>query len=154
MAAGDITSIKVTYRHTLSGGRNAAGNGANDKVLVVGEITGQYISTGLPMVDLGGASAFGVTNIDLLKLEAVTSGSTYSDSRALSVCSYDYVNHLIFYVIDEGAATPADPNDDSWVFEQKLTASDGSAGDSYGTAVAISGTLAAASCMLRLPKQL
>ena len=112
MAAGDITSIKVLYRHTLSGGRSASGAGANDKILVVGEITGQYISTGLPMVDLGGPAAFGVRNIDLLKLEPVLSGSTSTDTRAISLCSYDYVNNLIFYVIDEGAADPADPNDD------------------------------------------
>ena len=124
MAAGDITSVKVLYRHTLSGGRNAAGAGANDKVLVVGEITGQYISTGLSMADLGGPSAFGVTNIDLLKLEPVTSGSTSTDARAISIASYDYVNNLIFYVIDEGAATPADPNDDVTVILRFLCIGD------------------------------
>ena len=111
MAAGDINSVKVLYRHTLSGGRNASGNGANNKVLVVGEITAEYLAAGIPMVDLGGPNGFGVTNIDVLKLEAVTSGSTYTDARAISVCSYDYVNNLIFYVIDEGAASPADPDD-------------------------------------------
>ena len=124
MAAGDITSIKVLYRHTLSGGVNTAGSGANNKVLVVGEITGEYISTGLPMVDLGGPNAFGVSSIDLLKLEPVTSGSTSTDARAISIASYDYVNNLIFYVIDEGAATPADPNDDVTVILRFLCIGD------------------------------
>ena len=107
-----ITAVKVLYRHTLSGGRNAAGNGANDKVLVVGEITAGYVSTGIAVDKVGGDNCFGVTNIDILKLEPVLSGSTSTGARAISLASYDYENFKIFYVIDEGAATPADPNDD------------------------------------------
>ncbi|MFQ5590786.1 MAG: hypothetical protein ACE5HE_06475, partial [Phycisphaerae bacterium] len=38
--------------------------------------------------------------------------------------------------------TPGDPTDDSWVVEQKLTASDAAAGDRYGSAVALDGALA------------
>jgi hypothetical protein len=108
---GDISAVKVLYRQTLSGGRNADGVGTNDKVLVVGEITALYVSTGIAVHNVGGANCFGVTNIDLLKLEAVTSGSTYTDARQISLASYDHENQKIFYVIDEGAADPADPAD-------------------------------------------
>ena len=111
MASGDITAVKVLYRQTLSGGRSASGAGANDKVLVVGEITASYVSTGIAVNKVGGDNCFGVRNIDLLKLEPVVSGSTYTDTRAISLASYDYENFKIFYVIDEGAADPADPDD-------------------------------------------
>lgn len=111
MADGDVTAIKVLYRQTLSGGVNATGGGANDKVLVVGELTATYLEAGIAVNKVGGPGAFGVTNIDVLKLEAVTSGSTYTDARQISIASYDHVNQKIFYVIDEGAATPADPAD-------------------------------------------
>ncbi|KKL68919.1 hypothetical protein LCGC14_2120220, partial [marine sediment metagenome] len=54
MARGDITAVKVLYRQTLSGGRSASGAGANDKVLVVGEITASYVSTGIAVNKVGG----------------------------------------------------------------------------------------------------
>lgn len=111
MATGDINHVKVTYRQTLSGGRNAGGNGANDKVLVVGEIKAEYEVAGINIADLGGDSAFGVTNIDLLKLEAVTSNAVYTDAAKISIASYDYTNKRIFYVVTEGQATPAKPTD-------------------------------------------
>ena len=112
MADGDISAVKVLYRHTLSGGLNAAGAGANDKVLVVGEITAAYLAAGIAVEKLGGpGAAFGVSNIDILKLEPVLSGSTSTDAQAISLASYDHVNQKIFYVIDEGAGTPADPAD-------------------------------------------
>ena len=111
MADGDITAIKVLYRQPLSGGKTVTGGGANDKVLVVGEITATYLAAGIAVNKVGGPNAFGVRNIDFLKLEAVTSGSTYTDARAISIADYDHVNQKIFYVIDEGAGSPADPND-------------------------------------------
>ena len=111
MANGDITAVKVLYRHTLSGGRSASGAGANDKVIVVGELTASYVSTGIAVNKVGGANCFGVLNIDLLKLEAVTSNGVYTATRAISIADYDTVNQKIFYVVDEGAATPALPSD-------------------------------------------
>lgn len=111
MATGDINHVKVLYRQTLSGGRNATGGGANNKVLVVGELKAEYEVAGINIADLGGDSAFGVTNIDILKLEAVTSNDVYSDAEKISLASYDHTNKRIFYVVTEGQATPAKPND-------------------------------------------
>ena len=111
MANGDITAVKVLYRHTLSGGRNAAGAGANDKVLVVGEITATYVAAGIAVDKLGGPACFGVTNIDLLKLEAVSSNAVFTGSEVISIAGYDHINQKIFYVVTEGAATPAVPTD-------------------------------------------
>ena len=109
MANGDITAVKVLYRHTLSGGKTTSGAGANDKVLVVGEITATYVAAGIAVNQLGGGNCFGVRNIDILKLEAVTSNAVSSDARLISIAGYDHVNQKIFYVVDEGAATPAVP---------------------------------------------
>lgn len=111
MADGDISAVKVLYRQSLSGGRSASGAGANNKVLVVGEITAAYVAAGIAVNKVGGVNCFGVTNIDVLKLEPVVSGSTYTDTRQISLASYDHVNQKIFYVIDEGDADPAKPND-------------------------------------------
>lgn len=111
MANGDISAVKVLYRQTLSGGFNAAGAGANDKVLVVGEITAAYLQAGIAVDKLGGPSCFGVTNIDILKLEAVTSNGVYTGAEAISLASYDHINKKIFYVVDEGAGTPVEPTD-------------------------------------------
>ena len=111
MANGDITAVKVLYRHTLSGGFNAAGAGANDKVLVVGEITATYVAAGIAVNKVGGVNCFGVTNIDILKLEAVSSNAVFTATEAISLASYDHINQKIFYVVDEGQATPAEPSD-------------------------------------------
>jgi cysteine-rich repeat protein len=81
-----------------------------------------------PMIVAGDAVSDGGFGADL----AINAGHMLIGSRA---------NGAYFYSLDDNN-TPADPNDDSWVFEQKLTASDGWDGDRYGTAVAISGTLA------------
>ena len=111
MANGDITAVKVLYRHTLSGGRSALGAGANDKVLVVGEITATYVAAGIAVNKVGGDNCFGVRNIDLLKLETVTSNAVYTGAEVIQLASYDYENFKIFYVVDEGAATPVKPTD-------------------------------------------
>ena len=111
MANGDITAVKVLYRQVLSGGVSAAGAGANDKVLVVGEITATYVAAGIAVNKLGGANCFGVRNIDVLKLEAVSSNGVNSGARVISIADYDHENQKIFYVVDEGAATPVVPTD-------------------------------------------
>ena len=111
MATGDINHVKVLYRQTLGGGFGATGNAANRKVLVVGELKAEYEAAGVNCADLGGDSAFGVTSIDILKLEAVTSNSVYADAEKISLCSYDHTTKRIFYVVDEGQATPAKPTD-------------------------------------------
>lgn len=117
MANGDITAIKVLYRHPWGGGFNAAGNRVNNKVLVVGEVTCTYVSTGIAVTKVGGHNAFGVTNLDFLKLEMVTVDGTYSANRSLLIASYDHVGSLIFIVEDEGAASPVVPSDgDAVVF--------------------------------------
>ena len=69
------------------------------------------MAAGIAVNKVGGDTCFGVRNIDFLRLEAVVSGSTYTDQRKISIASYDYVNKKIFYVIDEGQATPAKPAD-------------------------------------------
>ena len=111
MANGDITAVKVLYRHTLSGGKSASGAGANDKVLVVGEITATYVAAGIAVNQLGGVNCFGVRNIDILKLETVSSNAVNTATEAIQLASYDHANQKIFYVVDEGQATPVEPTD-------------------------------------------
>ena len=112
MANGDITAVKVLYRQTLSGGKNVSGFGANDKVLVVGEITATYVAAGIAVDKLGGPGAcFGVRNIDILKLETVSSNAVNTATEAIQLASYDHENQKIFYVVDEGQATPVEPTD-------------------------------------------
>ncbi len=111
MASGDITAIKVLYRHPWGGGFDDLGNRVNNKILVVGEVTCTYVAAGIAVNGVGGVNAFGVTKLDFLKLEMVTSNAVYSDNRALMIASYDHVNQKIFVVIDEGAASPIVPTD-------------------------------------------
>ena len=117
MASGDITAVKVLYRHPWGGGFNDAGNRVNNKVLVVGEITCTYVSTGIAVNKVGGHNCFGVTNLDFLKLEMVTVAAAYTGAGSLIIGSYDHTNQKIFIVEDEGAASPAAPSDaDAVVF--------------------------------------
>jgi hypothetical protein len=111
MADGDITAIKVLYSQSLGGGQDESGVKKNTKRLVCGEITATYVSTGLAVEKLGGANAFGVDKLDFLKLQVIRLDTTYPDAEALPVANYDVVNQKIFIVADEGAASPAKPND-------------------------------------------
>ena len=110
MADGDITAVKILYRHPFGGGRDDAGLRVNEKVLVVGEITATYVSGGIAVNKMGGVNCFGLTNLDFLKLETVLVTTTSSDAEAIQIAGYDTVNQKIFIVEDEGAATPAVPS--------------------------------------------
>lgn len=116
MADGDVT-IKNLYSQALGGGRDAAGIPKNNKRLVVGQIDGTYVSTGLAINKHGGPQAFGVNNLDYLKLEVITintGGDTilvYPTTNALFLANYDHTNQKIFVLEDCGAADPAKPAD-------------------------------------------
>jgi hypothetical protein len=111
MANGDISAVKVLYRQSLGGGQDAAGVKKNTKTLIVGEITALYVSTGIAVNKFGGASAFGVDNLDFVKLQVIRLNTTYPDAGALQIAGYDVTNQKIFVVADEGAGSPAKPND-------------------------------------------
>jgi hypothetical protein len=111
MADGDITAVKVLYRQSLGGGQDENGVKKNTKTLVVGEITATYVSTGIAVNKVGGANVFGVDKLDFVKLQMIRLASTYPDAEALQIANYDVTNQKIFIVADEGAASPAKPND-------------------------------------------
>ena len=115
MADGDVT-IKNLYSQALGGGRDAGGVPKQSKRLVVGQITGTYVSTGLAINKHGGPQAFGVNNLDYLFLDVVTiatDGSTpaYPTTNALFKADYDHANQKIFLLEDVGAADPSVPSD-------------------------------------------
>lgn len=107
MASGDITHVKVLWRLPLSGGRTKTGVGANDKVLVCGEISCSWADTGIEVVNHGGDSCFGVSTLDFLRLQVLTANALYPDAQKMPIAAYDVTNRLIFVVPDEGQATPA-----------------------------------------------
>ena len=113
MANGDITAVKVLYRHPLGGGQSATGVAKNTKVLVCGEITATWADTGIAVNKTGGVTAFGVSTLDFVKLQVKTLGisgtATGPAAEKLMPASYDVVNKKIFVVIDEGQSTPANP---------------------------------------------
>jgi hypothetical protein len=112
MADGDITAVKVLYKHELGGGKTTAGAGVQSKVLVVGEITATYVSTGIACNKQGGPSVFGVTTLDYVSLEPrLIAAAVGSTAESLFHASYDYVNNKIFMQVDVGAANPAVPSD-------------------------------------------
>jgi len=112
MASGDITAVKVLYSQSLGGGQDENGVKKNTKRLVCGEITATYLDAGIAVNKLGGANAFGVDNLDFLKLQVIRLNTTYPDAEALPIANYDVTNQKIFIVADEGAGTPANPNVD------------------------------------------
>ncbi len=116
MASGDVT-IKNLYSQALGGGRDANGVPKNSKRLVVGQIDGTYVSTGLAINKHGGPQAFGVNNLDYLHLEVITintggdSTLVYPDANALFLANYDHANQKIFLLQNCGAADPEKPAD-------------------------------------------
>ena len=110
MANGDI-QVKVLYRQSLGGGVDATGVAKNTKILVIGEITGTYVAAGLAVNKLGGPNAFGVRNLDFLKLNPITIDSIYPTAEKLFKADYDVTNQKIFLLEDLGAADPAKPAD-------------------------------------------
>ncbi len=113
MANGDITAVKVLYRQSLGGGQSGTGVAKNTKILVCGEITATWADAGIAVNKTGGDTAFGVSTLDLIKLQVITLGiagtATGPAAEKLMPASYDAVNKKIFCVIDEGQATPANP---------------------------------------------
>jgi hypothetical protein len=110
MANGDVT-IKTLYRQSLGGGRDASGTPQNSKILVIGEITGDYVSTGLAINKLGGPAAFGVNNLDYVYLNLISVAGVFPTAEKLGLANFDVVNNKIFVVDDMGEADPAKPDD-------------------------------------------
>ncbi len=111
MASGDITAVKVLYRQTLGGGQDAGGVKKNDKVLVVGEVTATYVSTGIAVNKLGAGACFGVRNIDFVKIEPTLIAAARPSNDVLFHASYDHAGQKIFMTEDLGAADSAAPSD-------------------------------------------
>lgn len=111
MADGDV-SVKVLYKQTVGGGRTTSGVAVARKVLVVGEIVGTYVSTGLAIDKLGGVAAFGVTNLDFISLDPrIIAAVTDPSADVLFLANFDVTNNKIFLLEDSGAADPATPSD-------------------------------------------
>ncbi len=111
MANGDISAIKVLYRHAIGGGQTSGGVAKNDKVMVVGEITATWADAGIAVDKAGGATAFGTSTLDFIKFQSISvnNAATVPTAEALQPISYDHTNSKIFIVADEGASTPVNP---------------------------------------------
>jgi hypothetical protein len=103
MASGDI-NVKILYSQSLGGGFSLTGGAKNTKRLVVGEITGTYVSTGLAVNKLGGPAAFGLVTMDFLKVVPWTLNAAYPEQAKLFTADYDVTNQKIFCNDEIGAA--------------------------------------------------
>ena len=103
MANGDI-NVKVLYSQSLGGGFTTGGLAKNTKRLVVGQITGTYVSTGLAVDKLAGPAAFGLTTMDFIKLEPATLAGAYPSQAKLFTADYDVTNQKIFCNEELGTA--------------------------------------------------
>jgi len=111
MANGDV-SVKILYKNHLGGGRSLTGVSKNSKTLVVGEIKGTYVSTGLAVNKHGGVNGLGVSTLDVLLLDPrVISSATDPSAETLFLANYDASGDKIFMVEDSGQANPAVPSD-------------------------------------------
>jgi hypothetical protein len=111
MGDGDITAVKVLYRQSLGGGQDGSGVQKNTKTLVVGEITATYDNLGVRCDRAGGASAFGLLQVDFVKVLPLTIDGDYPTAGKCFVASYDTVNHKIFLIEDLGANGSEEPTD-------------------------------------------
>lgn len=129
MANGDITSIKELYRQSLGGGQNTVTGSKNNKILTVGEMVCTYVAAGISVDGAGGPGAFGVTNIDFIKIEPkIIASATGPSNDVLFHASYDHANNKIFMVENLGAADPAVPSDaDTVTFRYICVGDDASA---------------------------
>ncbi len=110
MANGDVT-IKTLYSQSLGGGGNAGGVPKNSKRLVIGQITGDYVSTGLALNKAGGPNAFGLNNLDFVYLNLISVAGVFPTAEKLGKADFDVTNNKIFCVDDMGEADPAKPDD-------------------------------------------
>lgn len=127
MADGDITANKVLYRQTVGAGQDADGVQKNTKVLVVGELTCTYHSSGIAVNKLG-TSAFGVSNVDFIHLNPITIAGASPITQKLFKADYDHANQKIFLLEDVGQANPAIPsNADACVIKYVVLGDDAGA---------------------------
>lgn len=130
MANGDITAIKKLFRVALPGGGHTnTGVAKNNKVLVVGEITATYVSTGISLVNEGGVKALGAETADFLKFSLnTTDGASIADD-ALYLIQLDHADGLIYMLEDVGAANAAAPTDGDAVTLRYLLVGDAHVAD-------------------------
>ena len=112
MANGDITKIKILSKVKLpGGGHTTAGVAKNNKVMVTGEITATYVSTGINLANEGGVKALGANSADFIKFTlGTTDGSAIADDK-LYLIQLDHADGLIYMLEDIGAANAAAPTD-------------------------------------------
>ncbi len=119
MADGDITAIKQLGRIQLPGGGNTtAGVQKQNKILVWGQITATYVSTGINLSNEGGVKALGVDNLDFVEIVVdVNSTDDNIDKDNLTLVNLDTTNDLIFCLESLGQTNAAAPgNADAMTF--------------------------------------
>jgi hypothetical protein len=109
MANGDVT-VKILYRQSLGGGRDANGVAKSNKILVLGEIVGTWVDSGLAINKLGGPAAFGVDNLDFIKFEPTVLNDVYPTAEKLFIANYNVSSQKIFCLDDMGEADPQAPD--------------------------------------------
>ena len=111
MADGDITAIKQLGRIQLPGGGNTIGGvQKQNKIVVWGQITATYVSTGINLSNEGDVKALGVDNLDFLEIVVdVNSTDDNIDKDNLTLVNLDTTNDLIFALESLGQANAAAP---------------------------------------------
>lgn len=128
MANGDITHIKELGRFTIpGGGRTLNGQAANNKVLVFGEISALYVSTGIALDLSGGIRALGVSVLDYIEFEVKTSNDVDHTNSVHLIANLDRITEKIFVGTD--AAETTLPTDGHVVVLQYLALGDSSSPD-------------------------
>jgi len=112
MANGDITAIKILSRIPLpGGGHTVTGVAKNNKVLVIGEITATYVSTGIDLSAEGGVPALGADTADFIKFSLNTTDGAVIADDALYLIQLDHADGLIYMLENVGVADAAAPTD-------------------------------------------
>ena len=110
MANGDITHVKELGRSVLPGGGTTTGGvNKNDKVMVWGEMSAVYVSTGIAVNLKGGPRAFGLETLDYAQFEVRSADVNVPATTVLLSANYLHTTDKIFVSEDDAEGTaPSD----------------------------------------------
>jgi hypothetical protein len=109
MAAGDVTHIKILGKFTIPGGGSTlTGVAKNNKVMIWGELEGEYdaAGNGINLTPRGGAAtAFGLETLDHLSLTVKTSNAVDAAATVLQSAQLAVDADNVFVSIDDAEGT-------------------------------------------------
>jgi hypothetical protein len=117
MANGDVTKIAILSRTKLpGGGTKTDGTPVQNKVLLTGELTCTYVSTGINIASTTGVAdgqtlpvALGFENLDFIDFSLKSTDGAAPDDDKLYHFDVSHSTWLIYAVEDVGQADAAAP---------------------------------------------